>query len=360
MTSARAMVLQAPRDIQERRFEMAEPEPGGGWIQVEATGICGSDVPYWAAPGPLKYPMVMGHEIVGRIAAVDERRPGGSSPGDRVMVEEAIPCWQCPVCLSGRQRICPRQIRYGGAPVSTWPFLWGGYADYVYLHPRAILHRVPEGLSPAAATLAIPVSNGLDWLGRAAGLRPGESVVVHGPGQHGLACVAAAARLGAGRIVMTGTRHDGRRLEAARALGADAAVVADADAGNLDEMITGALGGRAPDVIVDVTPRAAEPILSAVRLLAPAGRLVLAGAKRGELVSGFDPDLVFRKELSILGVAARSSQSMAAALAWLAEKPETFEPLDGTVLALGELELGLAMAGGELAGDRPVHVVVTP
>jgi len=228
----------------------------------------------------------------------------------------------------------------------------------MHLAPNTLFHRVPAELSSADATLAIPVSNGIDWVTRGGALSPGESVVVQGPGQHGLACVAAARRCGAGRVVLTGTSADRDRLDAGHALGADEVVIVD-QVTDVTEAVLDALGTWA-DIVVDAVPMNPEPISIGIRVLAPGGRLVVAGAKRGR-PAAVDTDIIFKRELSIVGVAARASRAQALALQWLAEDPTLITAFAPERLPLDQVELGLRLAAGAHAPDHyPVHVVVTP
>ncbi|HVW41699.1 MAG TPA: zinc-binding dehydrogenase [Amycolatopsis sp.] len=346
MTGVRAAVLSAPRRIDVTRLDPGPVPESGAWVEVEACGLCGSD---WSsyAQRPVDAPFVPGHEIVGRVSRVWGERPG-VAVGDRVALEERIPCHRCAACLSGRQRLCPHSTRYGGISLATPPALWGGYAEQVYLDPAANVHTVPSTVDAELAALFIPVSNGLSWISAAAGLRPGESVVVLGVGQHGLATVAAARRCGAGTVIATGRHGDGARLAAAKALGADAVI--DVDTESLDA------AGQA-DVVVDTTPGPAATLADAVELVAPGGRIVLAGLKGGEL-SPVSTDLLVRREITVRGVAARESWAIDAALRWLDEEPGAFTPLGSLVVRLDQVEQALLALGGEAAGPRPVHAVI--
>src|SRR6202035_4275328 len=111
--------------------------------------------------------------------------------------------------------------RYGGTALGVAPGLWGGFSRYTYLAPRTSAHAVPESVDADLATLFIPVSNGLPGVGAAARLQPGESVVVLGVGQHGLASVAPARRCGAGTVAAVGRAGDQARVDAGAKLGGD-------------------------------------------------------------------------------------------------------------------------------------------
>ena len=186
--------------VDKRRMEMREfavPDPGAddAVLKVEACGICGSDYHYYKELDHwpyLKPPHIMGHEVVGRIGAIgrDASRQWKLKEGDLVAVEAPVTCQRCRYCLTGNATLCADKRSYGiSASMADPPHLWGGYAQYMYLHPNSILHPVPAGVTPQAAVLYTCVSNGLKWAQRVPALSPGDSIVILGPGQQGLGCV---------------------------------------------------------------------------------------------------------------------------------------------------------------------------
>ena len=180
VTESLAAVLSGRRTIEVRPVAAGPLPAAGAWLEVEACGICGSDWS-WYAEREITAPFVPGHEIVGRIvAAWGDHGNAAFQPGARVALEEALPCWSCGECRSGRHRLCTRSTRYGGTALGMAPGLWGGFSRYTYLAPRTSAHAVPESIDTDLATLFIPVSNGLSWVRAAGRLQPGESVVVLG------------------------------------------------------------------------------------------------------------------------------------------------------------------------------------
>jgi alcohol dehydrogenase len=352
-----AAVLSGPRAIDVRLVPVKQLPGAGAWLEVEACGVCGSD---WSsyAERAVPAPFVPGHEMVGRIAEVwGSHGNAAFQVGARIAIEEALPCWSCDMCRSGRHRVCPRSARYGGTPLDVAPGLWGGFAQYAYLAPGTSAHAVPESLDAELATLFIPVSNGLSWVRGAGELRPGESVAVIGAGQTGLASVAAARRCGAGTVAVVGRTGDDERLRAAAKLGAD--LVLDADREDWAAGVRAATGLRGADVLVDTTPGATDVLASAVACMAPGGRIVMAGLKHGQ--SSLVPtDVLVRREIRIHGVAARESWAIDSALAWIAEDPALFGAFSSVTVGLPDVEQALLALGGEAGGDRPVHAVVRP
>lgn len=358
MADVRGVALVGPGQLEEIRLPLPALGDDDALLRVDGCGVCGVDVALHDGRGPAqRLPVVLGHEVVGTITAIGPLAAGrwDVRVGDRVVVEEAIPCRRCRRCSGGRGRLCRERPRYGHTPPDVTPGLWGGYAEALYLHPDAVVHRADEALPVDLATLFVPVANGIAWLSEAASLRPGDSVVVLGPGQHGLACVAAARRLGAGPVVVAGLPADRERLAAAEALGATATT---SDTQRLAALVDRVTDGHGADVVIDITPGAGDPIRTAVELAAVGGCIVLAGSKDGA-VDGFPANEVFRKELTLRGVYARHSSAVEVALRWLADDPDAFAPLRGPTFSLSQLDTALAVAAGR-TGSRPPHVTVVP
>ena len=220
----------APSTTELREFDLPDVPPDAALLKVEVAGVCGTDVSQYKLP--LRgAPLIMGHENVGYLAKVGSEfaRHKGFKEGDLVFLEHYLPCGHCEWDHMGEYRHCaatewfydPKAIRYGYTAISTAPSLWGGFAHYVYLPLNAVLHRVPEGLSPEIAGIATPMSNGIQWTLMDGGVGYASTVLIQGPGQQGLCCAMAAKQAGASCIIVTGTSKDARRLEVAKPLGAD-------------------------------------------------------------------------------------------------------------------------------------------
>src|SRR5581483_7850562 len=130
-----------------------------------------------------------GHENVGFVAAVgaEAARKWKVKEGDRVALEEYMPCGVCDLCRTEDYRFCEQTtpqlggMFYGSMSIDKAPALWGGYSQYMYLHPNAVLHRVPNHIPPAEAAFYLPMSNGIEWTYRYGELQLGDTVVVQGP-----------------------------------------------------------------------------------------------------------------------------------------------------------------------------------
>lgn len=214
----RAAVYRSNDDV--RVEEMPTPKIGAGelLVKVMASGICGSDVMEWYRAA--KAPCVLGHEIAGEIvdagADVDAYQAG-----DRVFVSHHVPCNTCRHCLAGHHTTCET--------LRTTDYDPGGFAEYIRV-PRINVDRgvfvLPDEMSYEDATFIEPLGCVLRAQ-RAAGLRPGSTVLVIGSGISGLLHVKLAVALDAGRVIATDLNR--YRLDAASRFGAEAVISAGED-----------------------------------------------------------------------------------------------------------------------------------
>ena len=203
-------------------------------MKVEVAGVCGTDVSQYKLP--LRgAPLIMGHENVGYLAKVGTRvRAAQGIQGGRPRLPRALPPVR-PLRVGPHGRVPPLRghrvvLRPEGHPLrlhlasTPRPRSGAASATIVYLPLNAVLHKVPDGLSPEEAGIATPMSNGIQWTLMDGGVGYASTVLIQGPGQQGLCCAMAAKQAGADRIIVTGTSKDARRLEVAKALGADAVI----------------------------------------------------------------------------------------------------------------------------------------
>lgn len=216
----RALVVHGPGDV--RVDERPDPVAGPGQVlvAVEWGGVCGSDLAYWkhgaSGTAVLRRPLVLGHEVAGRVAALG---PGvtGVEPGAAVTVHPATPEGDLPERLAGRDNLNSR-VRYLGSAAFD-PHTDGGFAELVAV--RADQVRVlPAGVGTRLGALAEPLAVALHAV-RRAGDVAGRTVLVNGAGPIGCLVVAAARSAGAARVVVADIAPE--PLAVARALGADEA-----------------------------------------------------------------------------------------------------------------------------------------
>jgi alcohol dehydrogenase len=360
--SSRALVLAAPRQLETRDLPLPAIGDDDGLLRVEACGLCGTDHEEFTGELFPGYAFVPGHESIGIVERVGPRAAArwGVHEGDRVAVEVFLSCRECDACRSGAYQRCARHglaDMYGYVGVDRAPGLWGGYAQYQYLAPDSMLCRVPEPLDAVTATLFNPLGAGIRWGVTVPGTRAGDVVAVLGPGVRGLSACAAAKQAGAGFVMVTGRgARDVPRLAVASEFGADVAV--DVDAVDPVHALRDATGGLA-DIVVDVTAKAPDAFVQAIRLARPGGTVVVAGTRGGRPVAAFDPDPIVFKELRVLGALGVDTAAYTEALALLASRRFPFETLPRRVVGLDDAGALLAVMAGE--GEvPPVHAVVVP
>jgi threonine dehydrogenase-like Zn-dependent dehydrogenase len=356
VTDVKAMMLVEPRRLTATRIP-ARSVAVGGWLAIEATGLSGAEVQAWRGDRTdLVYPLIPGQQVIGRIA--DHFDDSVSIPiGTRVIVEPVIRCGKCKACMGGLASCSFRRPHntYGGIPSTEPPGLWGGLAERLYLDPNARLHVVSDDIAAEVATFAHPLAHGHTWAVELPRLQQGESVLVLGPGPRGLACLLAAQTAGAGWVGISGLDVDSDRLEMARTIGADLAV--DVAVDDLGVAVANSLGTR-PDVVIDVTSDDPEAIYTALDLVRPGGRVVLASTKGNRPLSQFFSDIIVAKQLSVQGALGAST----AAYQWAAGQLDTDPRIDSLVshqFPLAEANRAIQATAGLLGHDELISVAVT-
>ncbi|GAA1917699.1 zinc-binding dehydrogenase [Microbacterium aoyamense] len=334
-------------------------------VRIAMVGICATDLHLLAGHIGDPFPLVPGHEFVGEVAALGDgaRVKRGIAVGDHVAVEMLLPCGACARCREGRYNLCekdaPASGRDGGRqygvniPRTTAPGLWGGYAEYLFAPDAAVIHTMPSGLPWDHAVLVEPLAVAHRALARGR-LRPGEDVVIIGPGPVGLLAAAAARASGAGRVIIVGTRPS--RLALARRFGADA-IVDSTTVEDLPGAVRDVLGGQLPDLVVE-TAGVVNAQVDAVRSVRRGGRVVLAGACGAGQTLGVlaDEDLLTR-EIDVLP-SFLSAGGFEPAIAQLNRGEFPFHELVTHRFALDDVERAFSLI--ESRADGVVKAVLEP
>jgi alcohol dehydrogenase len=358
----RALVLEAPRRLVVHDFAMPVVGADDAVLRVEACGLCGTDHELWSGAMKKNLPLVPGHEAVGVIEAIGPQAAArwGLAAGDRVGVAPRQACGGCATCASGDPRGCElhRGDTYGSIPLSTDPALWGGYGEYQYLSAHSQLVRIPHDLDPTVAAMFNAVANGIRWGVVVPQTKPGDVVVVLGPGIRGLAAAAAARDAGASFVMVTGRGpRDAARLALARRFGADLAV--DVATDDPVAALRDAAGSLA-DVVVDVTAMAPAAFVQALDLAKDRGTVCVAGIHGDAPVPDFRPDVIVLKELRIIGTRGTDRPEFEAAVRLLSSGRYPFGDVPRRVAALDDVSELLATMAGERADAPPPFAVLVP
>jgi L-iditol 2-dehydrogenase len=284
----KACVLHGVADFRCEETPKPSPRPGEVLVEVEACGVCGSDIPRVFSKGAYRFPTIPGHEFSGVVAAAGPDGAGASLVGRPVTVFPLIPCRKCPACEAGAFAQCA-DYDYLGSRSD------GAFAEYVRV-PEWNLVPLPDGVAFEEAAMTEPCAVALHAV-RQAGIQPGDTALVMGAGPIGL-MVAMWARIGgAGNVLLADV--DDAKLEFAQRLGFDR-TFNPARSGSVAAWVqdTAPLGA---DVAIDAagSAPAVEACLDSARTF---GRIVLLGNPPGDMSLSQDAYwAILRKELHIRG-----------------------------------------------------------
>jgi L-idonate 5-dehydrogenase len=286
-----AIVIHAAKDLRLESQSPQQPDDGQVAIDISIGGICGSDLHYYQHGGfgtvRLKQPMILGHEVAGRIAKLGNGITH-LEPGQPVAINPSRPCQHCEFCLQGLQIHCHDMKFYGSA--MPFPHVQGAFAQSLIVDANQCI-PLSTDTSMNVAAFAEPFSVALHAVKRAGSLH-GKRVLVTGCGPIGGAVVVAARYHGARDIVATDVLDN--PLAYALKAGADRVVnVAD------DESALAVPEGQKGlfDVMIEASGNEAAVRLG-LGVLKPRGILVQLGLG-GEMTLA--QNLVVSKEIEIRG-----------------------------------------------------------
>ncbi|NKB99672.1 MAG: alcohol dehydrogenase catalytic domain-containing protein [Pseudomonadales bacterium] len=355
-----AMVMTAKRELTPMDIAIPDIDDDAALLKLEACGICGSDYEQFEDMLRTPMPVVPGHEPLGVIAKIGDRAAArwGVDVGDRVAVETMLSCRHCDPCLGGRYHLCDSRKIYSYIPTTEWPGLWGGYAQYMYLHPNSVVHRVDPGLPPELAVMFNPLGAGFRWAVELPNTQPGDTVVILGPGQRGLASVVACRAVGAGQIIVTGIEADAEKMRIAKLFGADHTI--DVDNEDPVRRVKELTDGVGADVVVDVSAYATKPVSDAIRMVRTGGKVILAGMKGFKNVENFVSDYVVTKEIQLQGAIGVTSTGYKAAIRYIESGQVDLLKMHTHDFALPDAELAIKTLAREIPNDESIHSCLIP
>jgi alcohol dehydrogenase/L-iditol 2-dehydrogenase len=253
-------------------------------LEVANVGVCGSDLHQWTADHSwqVNYPVVLGHEFGGHIVAVGNRVAGWKE-GDRVVSETAaVIDVNNPMSRRGLYNLDPTRRGFGYG-------VDGAMTRFVRV-PARCLHHVPAELSFEQACLTEPCCVAYNAVVENTHIKPGDRVVVLGPGTIGILC-AVVAKLCGGQVAVVGLEADQKRLEIAKRYGLEA-IVDDASwwARQGD--------GLGADCVIDAAGSSIT-LNTAMGLVRPNGQITKVGW--GPQPLGFCLDPIVQKNVTLKG-----------------------------------------------------------
>lgn len=303
--SMAAVVNFAPEAGSVELRDIPRPEAPGEdqvLLDVAAVSVCGSDLHQWTASHSweVAYPVVLGHEFGGTVVAVGAR-VGDFAVGDRVVSETAAVIDPAsPMSRTGRYNLDPSRRGFGYG-------VDGAMAERVAV-PARCLHRVPDGLAFERAALTEPCCVAYNAVVCNGEIRPGDRVLVYGPGPIGILC-AIMARLQGASVGIVGLERDAERLRVAEGYGCTALI------GDAREW---ALAGDGLGVAGAIDAAGVSATLrSALDLVRPGGWISKVGWGPQPLYFSLDP--LVQKNLTLRGSFSHTWAMWEAVLAMLAD-----------------------------------------
>lgn len=282
----KAAVLYGLRDIRCETVSVPDIGREDVLVKVKYAGICGSDIPRAMVSGAPRYPLILGHEFCGEIAAVGEA-VGGYRPGDRVAVAPLIPCGSCEHCREGHYGLCEHYNIIGTGSD-------GAFAEYTKVPFRHLL-RLPDQLDYATAAGIEPATIGYHGVARG-GIQAGDTVAVLGCGPIGQLTLQWAKLFGAATVIAVDSFPE--KLELAKSLGAD--ILINSRECDPVQRIRELTGGGAQVVLETAGSKITQE--QAVLVARKQGRVVFLGISHSDLpLQEKTIEAILRGEISLQG-----------------------------------------------------------
>lgn len=324
----KAVMKVAPGEGNVELRDIPEPHPKSKQvvIEVSAAGICGTDIHILHDEFKTTPPVVLGHEVAGRVVQLGSE-VDGIELGSRVTTETYFEtCMACRYCRDGHINLCPERRSIGSA-------VNGGFTKYLVV-PATNIHMLPENVELLEGVLTEPLACVVHGVLDTPTVQPGDLAVIAGPGAIGLLTLQVVKAAGAA-VAVLGTDVDEERLTLARSLGADYTfnVFEDDYADSLRDLTP---GGHGADVVCECSGAgsAAQHLLGLVRR---GGRYIQIGLF-GKPVS-WDIDQICYKELMVTGSNASTPTSWHRALALLGSGKVKTAPLISNTYPLSDWAL---------------------
>lgn len=288
-------------------------------LEVKNVGVCGSDLHQWTSDHSwtVNYPVVLGHEFGGVIAKTGSLVKKWK-PGDRVVSETAaIIDLNSPISRVGLYNLDPTRKGFGYG-------VNGAMTKYVRV-PARCLHQVPDGLSFEQACLTEPCCVAFSAVVENTRLKPGDRVIVIGPGTIGILC-AAMARLCGAQVAVLGLESDSYRLSIAKKYGCET-ITGDASLWAKER------DGLGVDCVIDAAGHSST-LNIAMQLVRPNGKITKVGWGPQPLNYCLDP--LVQKNITLQGSFSHNWPMWERVLVLLSSGQLDVRPIIGGVWPISE------------------------
>lgn len=277
----------APLSVELRDVPMPEIGENDVLLRVGAVSVCGSDLHQWRGSHGwhVNYPCILGHEFSGTIVQAG-KRVAHFKEGDRVVSETAAVIDESsPLSRTGLYNLDPARRGFGYG-------VDGAMTQYVKV-PERCLHHIPVSLPFQKAALTEPCCVAYNAVCVNGRIRPGDTVLVIGPGPIGILCAMMAKLSGAGTLIVAGLPSDRHRLSVAKQLGADVTLE-----GGVQDYVSKHGDGLGVDVAIDASG-ASITLQMALQAVRPAGQIIKVGWGPQPIQFSLDP--LVQKNVTLSG-----------------------------------------------------------
>ncbi|MHB1462598.1 MAG: zinc-dependent alcohol dehydrogenase [Armatimonadota bacterium] len=275
------------RSVSIQTAEMPRLAAHQAIIRILQVGICGSELHLYRhgdiGGRSSQQPFVSGHECVGLVDQVDGEY--AHLLGQRVIVDPAIPCMKCPVCLRGNYNLCP-DIKFLGLPPTS-----GSFTEYLS-HPASLLTLAPDTLSDDEAVLCEPFAIALHAV-ELAKPRPAQTAAILGSGTMGLCVLIILQHMGVKASLCTDLVDD--RLKMAESIGAE--LCANPKCDDVEQTAREQTDAHGYDMVFECAG-SAQTYWQSARICTPGGRVIVVGSSADGKMT-FDNNVARRSGLDI-------------------------------------------------------------
>jgi len=307
-TSKSAVLREVGKPLEIVSVPIPEVRPGAILVKIEMAGVCGTDVHIMEGKVPVVTPTILGHENVGTIVKIgkDVHVDAAGVPvyeGDRVVCYAPVSCGRCYFCNVLKQPTrCINRISYGGwMRCDEYPYLVGGFSEYIYLLTQNNIVKISKEVPLKAAVLLgcamRTIIHGLERIGH---IKVGDIVVIQGSGPVGISGLIIARESGASKVIVIGAPRS--RLELAKKFGADYTIDIEEvrDQGNRVKQILELTDGLGADIVLECAgvPSAVKEGIDMVR---DGGKYLILGHYANSGTIDINPHFITKKQISIFG-----------------------------------------------------------
>jgi succinate semialdehyde reductase (NADPH) len=304
-----AVLRSTDKPLQIEELKDPKPKDNEVMVEVNAVGLCHTDLHVLRGHIPFPLPAVLGHEVSGRVVAVGNG-VDNVQVGDNVVGPFILPCGKCRLCIRGYEDLCEnfynynrlKGVYYDGTSRlvdkdgnTVYMYSMGAYAEYCII-PATSVFKVADNIKmDSAAILGCAIMTAYGAC-KNANLKPSEIIAVYGIGGVGSNVVQIASKVFNTDVIAIDVRDE--KLDYAKTLGAKYTVNSKRE--DPVKAIMDITDGKGVDAAIEVIGLK-DTISSAIRSVRSGGRAVLVGLSSKGNEAGFEINFVVRKGVHIIG-----------------------------------------------------------